>query len=76
MRMTYDPEADALMFRLSEAAVETSEEVAPNVVLDFDAEGRVVGIEVLFVSELPDANPMELAFRVYGGRKPATEAAA
>jgi uncharacterized protein YuzE len=71
--MTYDPEADALMLRLSDAAVETSEEVAPNVVLDFDAEGRVVGIEVLFVSELPDANPMELAFRVYGGGNLATE---
>ncbi|MGH6919330.1 MAG: DUF2283 domain-containing protein [Geminicoccaceae bacterium] len=68
MRMTYDPEADALMLRLSDSPVETSEEVAPNVVLDFDGEGRVVGIEVLFVSELPDANPMELAFKVYRER--------
>jgi hypothetical protein len=24
----------------------------------------VVGIEVLFVSDLPDANPMELAYRI------------
>ena len=65
MRLTYDPEADALSLRLSDAAVESSEEVAPNVVLDFDAEGRVVGVEVLFVSKLPDANPMELAFKVH-----------
>ena len=64
MRMTYDPDADALMLRLSDTAVAESEEVAPNVVLDFDAEGRVVGIEVLFVSDLPDANPMELAYRI------------
>jgi uncharacterized protein YuzE len=62
MRMTYDPEADALTLRLSEAPVADSEEVASNVILDFDAEGRVVGIEMLFVSELPDINPMELAF--------------
>ncbi|MGH6899434.1 MAG: DUF2283 domain-containing protein [Geminicoccaceae bacterium] len=75
--MTYDPEADALTFRLSEALVADrlsealvaeSEEVAPNVILDFDAEGRVVGIEMLFVSELPDVNPMELAFRVHRER--------
>jgi uncharacterized protein YuzE len=64
MRMTYDPEADALTLRLSEAPVADSEEVAPNVILDFHAEGRVVGVEMLFVSELPDVNPMELAFRV------------
>jgi uncharacterized protein YuzE len=64
MRMTYDPDADALRLRLSEAPVEESAEVAPNVVLDFDGEGRVVGIEVLFVSDLPDANPLELAYRI------------
>jgi uncharacterized protein YuzE len=64
MRMTYDPDADALMLRLSEAPVAESEEVAANVVLDFDAEGRVVGIEILFLSDLPDANPMELAYRI------------
>lgn len=64
MRMTYDPDADALMLRLSEAPVQESGEVAPNVVLDYDAEGRVVGIEILFVSDLPDANPMELAYRI------------
>jgi uncharacterized protein YuzE len=73
MRMTYDPGADALTLRLSDGPAETSEEAAPNVVLDFDAEGRVVGIELLFVSELPDANPMELAFKVY--RERAEEAA-
>ena len=80
MRLTYNPEADALMLRLSEAPVETSKEVAPNVILDFDAERRVVGVEVLVVcrppgvlceSELPDANPMELAFRVYREHEPA-----
>jgi uncharacterized protein YuzE len=53
--------------------VADSEEVAPNVILDFDAEGRVVGIEMLFVSALPDVNPMGLAFRV---RREGAEAAA
>ena len=68
MRLTYDSEADALTLRLTDAPVESSEEVAPNVALDFDAEGRAIGIEVLFVSELPDANPLELAFKVHRER--------
>jgi uncharacterized protein YuzE len=68
MRLTYDPDADGLTLRLTDAPVESSEEVAANLVLDFDFEGRVVGVEVLFVSSLPDANPMELAFNVYRER--------
>jgi len=68
MRLTYDPDADALTLRVTDASVESSEEVAPNVILDFDTEGRVVGVEMLFVSTLPDANPMELAFKVYRQR--------
>ena len=44
---TYDPEADAAYFRLGTAQIVESEEVAPDIILDFDAENRVVGIEVL-----------------------------
>ena len=45
---TYDPQADAVYFRFSESTdyAETTE-VAPNVMLDFDSEGRVLGMEVL-----------------------------
>jgi uncharacterized protein YuzE len=68
MRLTYDPDADALTLRLTDAPIESSEGVAANLILDFDAKGRVVGVEVLFVSSLPDANPMELAFKVYRER--------
>lgn len=51
MRTRYDPEADALCFRLAEAPIVESREVSPGIVLDFDAEGRVVAIEILDVSE-------------------------
>ena len=47
MKTTYDPQADALYVRFAEAAVVESEEVSDGVVLDFDAEGRIVAIEVL-----------------------------
>lgn len=50
MRLKVDRESDALYFRLDESAVVESEEVQPGVVLDFDAQGNVVGIELLNLS--------------------------
>ncbi len=47
MKTIYDPEADALYLRFADASIVESEEVADGVVLDFDAEGRIVAIEVL-----------------------------
>ena len=47
---SYDPEADAMFIRLGEKAVSAhTEEVAPGILLDYDAAGRVVAIEVLDV---------------------------
>ncbi|HXW24093.1 MAG TPA: DUF2283 domain-containing protein [Xanthobacteraceae bacterium] len=51
MKTTYDAEADALYVRFSETAVVESEEVSDGVVLDFDAEGRIVAIELLDASK-------------------------
>ena len=50
MKLKIDKEADALYFRLDEAAVVESEEVQPGVILDFDKENRVIGIEILGIS--------------------------
>lgn len=47
MKTTYDPEADALYVRFAKAKVVESEEVSPGIVIDFDTEGRIVGVEVL-----------------------------
>lgn len=47
MKTLYDPDADALYVRFAAAKVVESEEVSPGVVIDFDAEGRIVGVEVL-----------------------------
>jgi uncharacterized protein YuzE len=47
MKTIYDPDADALYVRFADAAVVESEEVSEGVVLDCDAEGRIVAIEVL-----------------------------
>lgn len=50
MRLKIDKESDALYFRLDEAAIVESEEVQPGVILDFDKNNNVVGIEILSLS--------------------------
>jgi uncharacterized protein YuzE len=43
--------------RFDEAEIVESEEVSDGVILDFDANGRVVGLELLYVQErFPDAD--------------------
>ena len=65
MKVRFDEAADALYIRLDEAPIEESEEVSPGIVLDFDAENRVVGIEMLRVRErLPDARMKQMQFEV------------
>jgi uncharacterized protein YuzE len=51
MRTSYDPEADSMFIWFGpEGTVSAkTEEVADGVLLDFDAEGRVIGVEVLDV---------------------------
>jgi uncharacterized protein YuzE len=69
MRVIYDPAADAMYLYLTERAarapeVVRTEEVAPGLMLDFDRDGRVIGIEMLSVSQLPGAKPMQMAFEI------------
>lgn len=64
MRLNYYPETDSLYIDLSERASAESQEVAEGVVLDYDANGKLVGIDIdntnnkvelrkLIVSKLP-----------------------
>ena len=66
MKIEYDQQADAMYIRLRAGTIAESDEVRPEVVFDFDAEGRVLGIEMLDVSERTD-NPRELAMELVGG---------
>ncbi|QGY03632.1 DUF2283 domain-containing protein [Methylobacterium mesophilicum SR1.6/6] len=50
MKHQYDPAVDALYIPLSTAAVVESEEVRPGIIVDVDAEGRIVGVEILDAS--------------------------
>jgi uncharacterized protein YuzE len=50
MRLKIDRESDALYLRLDEAEIVNSEEVQPGVILDFNKDNRVVGVEILNLS--------------------------
>lgn len=50
MKVTYDPQVDVLSIRLSSATIDESDESHPGVILDFDTEGGIVGIEILDAS--------------------------
>ncbi|MDQ7053119.1 MAG: DUF2283 domain-containing protein [candidate division KSB1 bacterium] len=51
MRLKIDQKDDALYFRLDESAIVDSEEVKPGIILDYDANDNVVGIEILGLSK-------------------------
>ncbi len=50
MKIKVDKENDALYFRLDENRIVESEEVRPGIILDFDENDQVVGVEFLGIS--------------------------
>ena len=50
MKLIVDKESDALYFRLDESPIIESEEVEPGIILDFNFDGKVVGVEMLDLS--------------------------
>jgi uncharacterized protein YuzE len=51
MKLEFDPQADAAYLEIAAGEVEHSEQITPGVIVDFDAQGDVVGIEILSVSK-------------------------
>jgi uncharacterized protein YuzE len=47
MKVTYDSEVDVLHVLFSNAPIEESDEDKPGVILDYDKDGNVVGVEIL-----------------------------
>ena len=47
MRVRVDKEADAIYLNLTDRAIKDSAEVADGIVVDYDDEGRIVGVEIL-----------------------------
>ena len=51
MKIEYDQEVDALYIRVQEKYVVRTQEVSEGVNLDFDEEGKLIGLEILDATE-------------------------
>ncbi len=65
MKVTYDPEVDVLRIVFSNAPIEESDEDKPGVIMDYDQEGNLVGMEILDASKCVE-NPMSVEHVVAG----------
>ncbi|MDQ3605027.1 MAG: DUF2283 domain-containing protein [Gemmatimonadota bacterium] len=54
MRLEYFPETDTLYIHLRDGPGADAKEVAPDVVVDLDAEGQAIGIEIEHASTRTD----------------------
>ena len=54
MRVRVDHGADAIYVNLTDRAIKDSAEVADGIIVDYDAEGRIVGVEILDASKRTD----------------------
>ena len=61
MKARYDPKSDTLTLVFRSTPVHESDEDRPGVILDYDREGNVVGIEILDASKRVE-NPEKVEF--------------
>ncbi|MFC3076323.1 DUF2283 domain-containing protein [Shinella pollutisoli] len=47
LKVEYDPAVDAAYIRFSDKDIVETEEVSQGIMLDYDKDGRIVGLEVL-----------------------------
>lgn len=51
MKVKYDRDVDILYIRLNDSLIEESDEDRPGMVIDYDADGMMVGIEIMNASK-------------------------
>lgn len=65
MKLRFDEQDDALYIRLTDARIVESEEIQPGIIVDFDEQEHVVGIEILRVSKhVPNLDLTQLQVEV------------
>ncbi|MBE7501696.1 MAG: DUF2283 domain-containing protein [Verrucomicrobiales bacterium] len=63
MKVTYDSEVDILRILFRDVPIEESDENKPGVILDYDRDGNVVGLEILNASRRVE-NPRGVEYAV------------
>jgi uncharacterized protein YuzE len=62
MKVKYHQDVDVLRICFNDATVEESDEEKPGVILDYDKDGNIVGIEILNASRrMEDPRSLEYA---------------
>ena len=51
MKVTYDSQTDVVRILFSKARIEESDEEKPGIILDYDHEGNIVGLEIMDASK-------------------------
>jgi uncharacterized protein YuzE len=59
MKLSYYPDTDSLYIDLNARPSADSREITEGLVVDFDADGRVVGIDIQHASEIMDLKTLE-----------------
>lgn len=63
MKVIYDPETDILSIILKDTLVEESDEDKEGIILDYDAEGHLVSLEIIDASYRV-SQPKEIEYRL------------
>ncbi len=63
MKVIYDPDVDVLRIFFRDAPIEESDQDKPGVILDYDKDGNMVGMEVLNASQRVE-NPRGVEYAV------------
>ena len=65
MKITYEQEVGILQILFRNAPIEESDEPKPGVIIDYDKDGNIVGLEILDASKRMD-NPRAVDYAVMG----------
>jgi len=71
MKLHYDQETDSLYIDLNSRPSADSREIQDGVVIDVDAKGRIVGIDIQHASEVLDLATLEADFLPAANPRPA-----
>lgn len=74
MKVTYDPDRDILQISFNQVLIEETTQIAPGLILDYDEDGRVIGLELRQASKKVDS-PYEMTYLIgkANGDKPAAK---
>ena len=57
MKIEFDPEADAAYLELIDGEVARTEQIESGIISDFDENGRLLGLEILYISKRSSLEP-------------------